>query len=298
MPTPNPQKPSPVRVPAPAKLNLFLHITGRRANGYHDLQTLFQFVDLKDYLYFHTTEEDQLSISAFKTNTRSQFSENIQEKDNLIFKAASALLPHKKVSTGIHIEYEKYIPSGAGLGGGSSDAATTLLTLNTLWECQLSNQDLCSIGLILGADVPVFVNGHAAFAEGVGENLSNISPKTPWYVIIKPDVHISTAEIFSHPDLTRNTPTLKISAALKQGGHNDCEKVVRTLYPEVDKAMVWLDQFSPSKLTGTGACIFAEFDDQEQAIAVANQYATPNAAFAVQGLNDNPAHRVLQELKL
>lgn len=282
-------------VPAPAKLNLFLHITGRRDNGYHDLQTLFQFVELSDQLHFRLTNESNIRITNL-SKMSAPHDEIIAQEDNLIYKAAKALTPYNKTTLGVTIGYEKYIPSGAGLGGGSSDAATTLLALNHLWQCNLNIPDLCDLGLSLGADVPVFVNGKSVFAEGVGEKFTATNPPTPWYVIIKPKVHIATAEIFSHPDLTRNTPTLKISAALEHGGQNDCENVVRTLYPEVDEAMNWLDQFSPSKLTGTGACVFAEFSTQQEANQVAQQYADATAIFVAKGLNDNPAHRVLQEL--
>jgi len=285
-----------ITLPAPAKLNLFLHITGQRENGYHDLQTLFQFIDLADTLHFTTTQNKDVSVKP-NTNSTNQIApdQELRQEDNLIYKAAKALMPHNQTGYGIEILFEKKIPSGAGLGGGSSDAATTLLALNALWQCQLSNQQLCEIGLTLGADVPVFVAGQAAFAEGVGEHLTPVSPATPWYIVIKPNAHISTAEIFSHPDLTRNTPTLKISAALEQGGHNDCEKVVRKLYPEVDKAMSWLNNFSLTKLTGTGACIFAEFSSQQEALDVAEQYPDSSAIFVAKGLNNNPAHRALQE---
>lgn len=282
-------------VPAPAKLNLFLHITGQRDNGYHDLQTLFQFVELHDQLYFRLTETPTIKVIALE-DTSAPGHEIIAQEDNLIYKAAEALENHKQSSQGIEIRYKKNIPSGAGLGGGSSDAATTLLALNQLWQCNLSIEKLCEIGLTLGADVPVFVNGKSVFAEGVGEKFTRYDPATPWYIIIKPKAHIATAEIFSHPDLTRNTPTLKISAALEHGGHNDCENVVRKLYPEVDDAMNWLGQFSSSKLTGTGACVFAEFSSQQEAIQIAQQYSDSTAIFVAKGLNDNPAHRVLQEL--
>ncbi|GAA3922768.1 hypothetical protein GCM10022277_18370 [Litoribacillus peritrichatus] len=209
-------------------------------------------------------------------------------------------MPFRTNQTGVQIECDKQIPSGAGLGGGSSDAATTLLVLNELWNCQRTNDQLKEIGLKLGADVPIFIHGQAAFAEGVGENLTAVEVNEPWYVIIKPNAHISTAEIFSHPDLTRNTSPITISAALKQGGHNDCEKVVRKLYPDVDIAMNWLSQFSPAKLTGTGACVFAEFSEQQQADEIAKRYRQQGKAFedsvyVAQGINDNPAHRALRE---
>ncbi len=282
-----------ITLPAPAKINLFLHITGQRANGYHDLQTLFQFVDLNDQLIFTTNETGTITVEDVSPNK--ERTETIQQEDNLIYKAAMALMPYTEQTLGVHIEYTKHIPSGAGLGGGSSDAATTLLALNALWHCGRTREQLRGIGLTLGADVPVFINGTAAFAEGVGENLTAVEPNEPWYVIIKPEVHISTAEIFSHPDLTRNTSPITISAALKQGGHNDCEKVVRNLYSDVDIAMNWLNQFSPAKLTGTGACIFAEFSNKQQADAVAKQYSNSNAVFVAQGINDNPALSAMQK---
>ncbi|WP_344797805.1 4-(cytidine 5'-diphospho)-2-C-methyl-D-erythritol kinase [Litoribacillus peritrichatus] len=289
---------SPITVPAPAKLNLFLHITGQRDNGYHDLQTLFQFITLHDQLTFEPLQDDTIIVCNSKLSHKA--AEHIHQEDNLIYKAAKALLPFRTNQTGVQIECDKQIPSGAGLGGGSSDAATTLLVLNELWNCQRTNDQLKEIGLKLGADVPIFIHGQAAFAEGVGENLTAVEVNEPWYVIIKPNAHISTAEIFSHPDLTRNTSPITISAALKQGGHNDCEKVVRKLYPDVDIAMNWLSQFSPAKLTGTGACVFAEFSEQQQADEIAKRYRQQGKAFedsvyVAQGINDNPAHRALRE---
>jgi 4-diphosphocytidyl-2-C-methyl-D-erythritol kinase len=285
---------SSLSLPAPAKLNLFLHITGQRDNGYHELQTLFQFIDLNDQLTFKTDNTGLISV--IDTTENRKHTEIIPPKSNLIYKAAMALMPYNTQQQGIRVEYKKHIPSGAGLGGGSSDAATTLLALNTLWNCQQSLGQLKTIGLTLGADVPVFVNGVAAFAEGIGENLTAVTPPTPWYVIIKPNVHISTAEVFCHPDLTRDTSAITISAALKLGGHhNDCERVVRKLYSDVDIAMNWLDQFNSAKLTGTGACIFAEFSNKQQADEVAQQYSDQNAVFVAQGINDNSAHRALRE---
>lgn len=294
-----------ITVPAPAKLNLFLHITSRRTDGYHELQSIFQFVTLSDQLEFTlgkslcsgTTPNISIQVDA----SNSQFTAAMQEmqqlaqEENIIFKACQSLLPYASTPCDTVIKYQKNIPSGAGMGGGSSNAATTLLTLNKVWNCNLDMQKLADIGLTLGADVPIFILGKTAFAEGVGEKLTPVTPRTPYYLIIKPQVHINTAEIFSHPDLTRNTPTLTISAALEQGGHNDCENIVRSLYPEVDSALKWLGQFKHAQLTGTGACIFAEFDSLQQAQDVAKQYSDPSSIFIAQGMNENPAHRVLLE---
>ncbi|MEF1230059.1 4-(cytidine 5'-diphospho)-2-C-methyl-D-erythritol kinase, partial [Vibrio fortis] len=214
--------------PSPAKLNLFLYITGRRDNGYHELQTLFQFVDFGD----------ELSITAHQRSNQITISPQIPgvaTEDNLIWKAATALQQYANTNFGADIELKKVLPMGGGIGGGSSNAATVLVALNYLWQLGLSDDQLAEIGLKLGADVPVFVRGFSAFAEGVGEQLHPATPEEKWYLVAKPQVSIATVDIFTHPELTRNTPKRELATLLEQEYVNDCEKIVRMLYPEVDK---------------------------------------------------------------
>ncbi len=281
---------STLTLPAPAKLNLFLHINGQREDGYHELQTLFQFIDRCDTLHFTTifttTDEDDIQISPAIPNVKTQ--------DNLIYKAAALLKPFKKVTTGIHIKLDKILPMGGGIGGGSSDAATTLVALNQLWQCQLTIQQLSEIGLKLGADVPVFVQGHAAWAEGVGEKLTPAHPSEPWYVVLTPNCHVNTGEIFSHQSLTRDTPKMRIALALKgdvKNYRNDCEKIVSELYPEVKLAIESLNQYGSARLTGTGACVFAAFDSKEKAQKVLSKVSKRVKGFIAKGLNVSPLMR-------
>ncbi|WP_221799176.1 4-(cytidine 5'-diphospho)-2-C-methyl-D-erythritol kinase [Oceanobacter mangrovi] len=279
-----------LRIPAPAKLNLMLHITGRRADGYHNLQTLFQFIDHCDWLSFQLRDDDQLTLQPAI--------DGVAEQDNLIIRAARALQAKQRERglpvSGANIQLDKRLPMGGGLGGGSSDAATTLLTLNQLWQLQLSFDELAAIGLTLGADVPVFVRGQAAFAEGVGEQLTPVPTLAePWFVVIHPDVHVNTGKIFTHKDLTRDTSAISIRTALEQGGRNDCQPVVARLYPEVAKALKSLDYFSPAMMTGTGACVFAHFDSETEALSAAAQLQAEFHVFVAKGVNQSPAHKVL-----
>jgi 4-diphosphocytidyl-2-C-methyl-D-erythritol kinase len=228
-------------LPAPAKLNLFLHINGQRNDGYHELQTLFQFIDRCDQLHFTPTSENNIQVSPAIPGVKTQ--------DNLIYKAADLLTPFNKTGMGIHIKLDKLLPMGGGLGGGSSDAATTLVALNQLWQCELSTQKLSEIGLELGADVPVFVQGHAAWAEGIGEKFRPAHPIEPWYIVLTPDCHVDTGEIFSHQGLTRDTPKLRIALALEgdvKNYRNDCEEIVSELYPDV-KLAVFSQHLIPRK---------------------------------------------------
>jgi 4-diphosphocytidyl-2-C-methyl-D-erythritol kinase len=266
--------------PSPAKLNLFLYITGRRDNGYHDLQTLFQFLD----------RSDELSICANLSGniTLSTPLPGVKLTDNLIWKAATALQAHTDCPYGAEIDINKILPMGGGIGGGSSNAATVLVALNYLWQTNLSDAELATIGLTLGADVPVFIHGHAAYAEGVGEQLHPVDVEQKWFLVIRPNVAISTAEIFSHPDLTRNTKKQPLETLLSTPFHNDCEKIVRLIYPEVDKQLSWLLQYAPSRLTGTGSCVFAEFSHEEEAKTVYTQLPDHLSAFISRGLNRSP----------
>ena len=274
--------------PSPAKLNLFLYITGQRDNGYHELQTLFQFVDFGDELTVTANEE----TSAI---TITPDIPGVALEDNLIWKAATALQQYTSTFFGADIELKKVLPMGGGIGGGSSNAATVLVALNHLWQLNLSDDQLAEIGLKLGADVPVFVRGHAAFAEGVGEQLSPANPDEKWYLVVKPQVSIATADIFKHSELTRNTPKRALATLLEQEYVNDCEKIVRMLYPEVDKQLSWLLQYAPSRLTGTGSCVFAEFNSKKEAESVLEQLPDTVSAFVARGRNISPLKETLAE---
>ncbi|WP_261903725.1 4-(cytidine 5'-diphospho)-2-C-methyl-D-erythritol kinase [Vibrio fortis] len=274
--------------PSPAKLNLFLYITGRRDNGYHELQTLFQFIDFGD----------ELSITAHQRSNQITISPQIPgvaTEDNLIWKAATALQQYANTAFGADIELKKVLPMGGGIGGGSSNAATVLVALNYLWQLNLSDDQLAEIGLKLGADVPVFVRGFSAFAEGVGEQLHPANPEERWYLVVKPQVSIATADIFTHPNLTRNTPKRELATLLEQEYVNDCEKIVRMLYPEVDKQLSWLLQYAPSRLTGTGSCVFAEFSSKNEAESVLAKLPDTASAFIAKGRNLSPLKEALAE---
>ncbi len=264
-------------LPAPAKLNLFLHITGRRADGYHELQTLFQLLDWGDRLHFTVNGSGRVTLDSDAPG--------IPLEDNLVYRAARLL--HRD-GLGVHIELDKRLPAGGGLGGGSSDAATTLLALNRLWDLGLAVETLQHLGSRLGADVPVFVAGHSAWAEGIGEHLTPVDLPARWYLVISPDCHISTREIFSHPELTRNTAPIKIAAFFEGNARNDCQALVRKLYPPVDKALTWLEKFGDARLTGTGASIFAGFDSERAARAVLQQVAGQWPAVVARGVNRSP----------
>ncbi|EIR1599919.1 4-(cytidine 5'-diphospho)-2-C-methyl-D-erythritol kinase [Vibrio cholerae] len=273
--------------PSPAKLNLFLYITGRRANGYHDLQTLFQFLDHGDELTITANNSGNITLSPALAD--------VALEDNLIYKAAMALKNAAQSPLGADIQLYKVLPMGGGIGGGSSNAATTLVALNYLWQTGLSDDQLAEIGLALGADVPVFTRGFAAFAEGVGEELSVVEPEEKWYLVVRPAVSIATKDIFTHPQLVRNTPKRDLASLLATPYENDCEKIVRSLYPEVDKQLSWLLQYAPSRLTGTGSCVFAEFSSRKDAQAVFAQLSDNVLAFVAQGRNVSPLRKTLAD---
>ena len=243
--------------PAPAKLNLFLHIIGRRPDGYHLLQTAFQFLDYGDELVFKLRDDGKI--------TRTSNYDGIKLKHDMVIRAASLLQQRTGQSLGVDIQVYKRLPMGAGLGGGSSNAATTLVALNALWEDGLSVVELAELGLALGADVPVFIHGHAAWAEGVGEQLTPIKPVEQWFLVIHPGINVSTAEIFNATDLTRKTPAITIRDFLRDGGRNDCEAVVRKAHPAVAELLDWLGKKAQAKMTGTGACVFAAFSTDSEA---------------------------------
>ncbi|EHS7463881.1 4-(cytidine 5'-diphospho)-2-C-methyl-D-erythritol kinase [Vibrio cholerae] len=273
--------------PSPAKLNLFLYITGRRANGYHDLQTLFQFLDHGDELTITANHSGNITLSPALAD--------VALEDNLIYKAAMALKNAAQSPLGADIQLHKVLPMGGGIGGGSSNAATTLVALNYLWQTGLSDDQLAEIGLALGADVPVFTRGFAAFAEGVGEELFAVEPEEKWYLVVRPAVSIATKDIFTHPQLMRNTPKRDLASLLATPYENDCEKIVRSLYPEVDKQLSWLLQYAPSRLTGTGSCVFAEFSSRKDAQAVFAQLSDNVLAFVAQGRNVSPLRKTLAD---
>ncbi len=265
--------------PAPAKLNLFLHVVGRRADGYHLLQTLFRFIDFGDTLHF-TLRADGLV-------RRTSALDGVAEEQDLCVRAARLLQQESGCGLGADIAVEKRIPMGGGLGGGSSDAATTLLALNKLWNLGFTRERLMQLGLQLGADVPVFVFGENAFAEGVGEQLQAYPLPEAWYVVLFPPVQVPTARIFSHPELTRDTISLKIRDLSTHRLHNDLQPVACRLYPEVERHLAWLGQFAPAMMTGSGACVFAGFGDRAAAEAVLGQLPRDMRGIVARGL---PAH--------
>lgn len=275
-----------LRLPCPAKLNLFLHILGRRSDGYHQLQTLFQLLDYGD----------ELQVSA--TNDGAIWLENplpgVADDDNLIIKAARLLKEHTGCSLGARLALLKRLPMGGGIGGGSSDAASTLLGLNHLWGLNLSLEELAALGRRLGADVPVFVQGRSAWAEGVGEELTPVELPERWFVVLAPKAHVSTAEIFNHKRLTRDSAPITMRAFLEEGGRNDCQPLVEELFPDVKDAVGWLKQFSAAQLTGTGGCVFASFASQEQAERVMLERPGQLNGFWAKGVNESPLHSYLR----
>lgn len=266
--------------PAPAKLNLMLRITGRRPDGYHELQTVFQFIDLADQLAFRIRSDGRVQ--------RADPLPGVAPAQDLTLRAAGLLQKEAQVEKGVDIRLEKRIPMGGGLGGGSSDAATVLVALNRLWGCGLGCDDLARLGLALGADVPVFVRGTAAWAEGVGDRIQPIELETPWYLVIAPACHVSTASVFAAPELTRNSTPITIRAFIAGDRRNDCLEVVRARYPEVSQALDWLAEFGEAQLTGTGACVFAEFADETSARAVYAQLPKGWRGWVVRGMNRSP----------
>ncbi|WP_180104454.1 4-(cytidine 5'-diphospho)-2-C-methyl-D-erythritol kinase [Acinetobacter sp. YH12108] len=268
-----------IRVPSPAKLNLFLHITGRRPDGYHELQSIFQLIDLCDWLEFEQTDDQQIQIEGLAS---------VDLEQNLIYRATQILQPYAKTPSGLIIRLEKNIPMGAGLGGGSSNAATTLIVLNQLWHCGLNSEQLAELGVKLGADVPIFVHGRNAWAEGIGEHLTFIDLDQKQFIVLKPDCFISTQQLFSQKTLTRDTKPSKFCAyQIKPSDFgNNFEPVARSLYPEVDEAMQYLDQFGVAKLTGTGACVFIEVTDDMNVTDILEN--APCKSYLVNSLQESP----------
>ena len=265
--------------PAPAKLNLFLHVVGRRADGLHELQTLFQLIDHVDRLGFAVREDGDIYV---------QGAVAVHPEDDLTVRAAYALKAATECPFGVDIVLEKRIPVGSGLGGGSSDAATVLLALNRLWATGLGVAELASIGLTLGADVPVFVHGHSAFAEGIGERLTPPALEPTWYCVLIPAVSVSTARVFSSHELTRNTPRMTIPALFQGEGRNDLESVTCVLYPEVRKSLDWLRGYGDARMTGTGGASFLPVGDRQAGLNILNKAPPGCTGFVAQGLNRHP----------
>ena len=266
--------------PAPAKLNLTLRILGRRADGYHLLQTLFQFLDRGDELHPTVREDGQVHLLTPVPG--------VPEEANLVVRAARRLQAATGCRLGVDLRLDKRLPQGGGLGGGSSDAATTLVALNRLWGTGLGEDELAALGLALGADVPVFVRGRAAWGEGVGERLTPVTVPETWFLVLTPPCVVTTADVFRHPKLTRNSPSITIADFISGDDRNDCLDVVREVYPPVARALAWLDGFARARLTGTGACVFASFSSQAKAEAVLLQAPPDLTGFVARGLNRSP----------
>jgi 4-diphosphocytidyl-2-C-methyl-D-erythritol kinase len=266
--------------PAPAKLNLFLHVTGRRSDGYHDLQTVFQLIDLADQIHIELRQDAVID--------RPSGPAGVPAEADLVVRAARALQAATGTQLGATLNVTKCIPLGGGLGGGSSDAATALVALNKIWECGLNENDLAAIGVQLGADVPVFVRGRSAWAEGRGEHLTPVELPQRWFAVVHPGVHVPTANVFQAPELTRNSPPITMHRFLQSGGRNDFEPVVRARYPEVAHALDWLGHFAPARLTGTGSCIFASCASLSEAQDIATRVPAPWRGMVARGINVSP----------
>ncbi|MGA9851412.1 MAG: 4-(cytidine 5'-diphospho)-2-C-methyl-D-erythritol kinase [Gammaproteobacteria bacterium] len=266
--------------PAPAKLNLFLHIIGRRTDGYHLLQTLFQFLDYNDMLDFTLRKDGRI--------TRPSGPTEVPEEHDLVVRAAVLLQRCAGARQGAEIHLHKRLPRQAGLGGGSSDAATTLVALNHLWNTGLATEELVRLGLEIGADVPVFIKGHAAWAEGIGEILTPVEIPESWYLVVQPACEIATREIFQAPDLTRNSAPITIARFYGGEGRNDFEPVVRKRHPAVAEALDWLGRRASPRLTGSGACVFAGFERETEVRRVLADLPQGWRAFVARGRNRSP----------
>lgn len=279
---------------APAKLNLFLHVIGQRGDGYHLLQSVFRLIDYGDTLHLRVRDDGVIE--------RMGDFPGVPEEQDLTLRAACLLKPFAQPGAGVSIGIDKRLPMGGGLGGGSSDAATVLLALNRLWKLNFSRQHLQDLALNLGADVPVFVFGQSAFAEGVGEQLRSVTLPPAWYVVLMPPVHIATAAIFAAPELTRTTPALTI-APFSAGDptpdtaklHNDLQPVVVARYPQVGDYLAWLGQYAEARMTGSGACVFAAFADENAANRVLQDLPEDMQGFVAQGLDRHPLFEYCDE---
>jgi 4-diphosphocytidyl-2-C-methyl-D-erythritol kinase len=276
-----------IQLSAPAKLNLFLHVLDKRADGYHNIQTVFQFIDLVDTLSFRCRNDPGICLTPLLMG--------LPSRDNLIYKAAHLLQQHTGCQYGVDISFEKNIPMGAGLGGGSSDAAATLLALNKLWKLRLSEAELFVLARQLGADVPIFVHGRAAWAEGIGDQFTPILLPQPWYLIVVPACHVATKDIFQQHQLTCSSDPLKIRDYRLGQGANDFESLVSKKYPDVGKALQWLRSYGDAKLTGTGAAVFITFDSEQEAGRIAAKVPSKMKGIVARGLNRSPALLAVNE---
>lgn len=275
-----------IKWPAPAKLNLFLHINGRREDGYHELQSVFQLLDYGDTLRFQPTEDGKITIHSN--------CQGIPLEENIIYKAAQLLQQHTNCRKGCIIWLEKVLPMGGGLGGGSSNAATALIALNHLWNLGLNSNTLQTLGLRLGADVPIFIYGHSAFAEGVGEKLTPIKLPSKYFLIVNPGVHISTQRVFNNPSLPRRTPKISIENYHFSSTKNDCQELVCDMYPDIANTLSWLLEYAPSRMTGTGACLFSVYDNKSEALVTLNQLPKGWHGFVAAGTNHSQLLDVLK----
>lgn len=292
--------------PSPAKLNLFLHVVGQRNDGYHELETLFQFLNYSDSIEISVTENSDIVLLTPI--------EGVKNDDNLIVKAARLLQEEIRLKStdslvvmGAQIRIKKKLPMGGGLGGGSSNAATMLMALNCLWQCHFSTKKLAALGLTLGADVPIFIHGFAAFARGIGEQLTPVNPNECWYLVCKPQISIATASVFSSPDLPRKTTRLVYDDFNKNYCdndlfddniyHNDCQTMVIKHYDEVANLLAWLIEYAPSRMTGTGACVFSRFTSENEAIALQKKLPSGIDSFVAQGLNESPLIAVIKDIE-
>jgi len=274
--------------PAPAKINLFLHVVGKRADGYHNLQTVFQFLDFGDDLFFEVRDDGSVTRI---------YDYGFDEVNDLCLRAASLLKSYVAPNCGVTIDLTKRLPMGGGLGGGSSNAATTLIALNQLWGAGLSRSELAKIGLSLGADVPVFVMGRSAWAEGVGEQLSQIDLIEPWYLVLNPNINVSTAQIFCHKHLTATSQMKKIRA-LEKGidssfGENQLEPIVRAEYPPVNDLIEWLSQFGKPRMSGSGGSVFMPLNSEQHGIELLAKRPKNSVGFVAKGLNNHPLLNVV-----
>lgn len=275
--------------PAPAKLNLFLHIVGRRADGYHLLETVFRFVDYGDEVKLRLRDDGRV--------VRVKALDGVPEEQDLCVRAARLLQQASGTSLGVEIELHKVLPMGGGLGGGSSDAASVLLGLNRLWQLNWPRERLQILGLQLGADVPVFIYGQSAFAQGIGEQLQAVSLQSAWYLVLIPPVHVSTPKIFAHQQLTRDSKTITITdfskaEKLTDLTRNDLQTVVCMEYPVVADYLAWLSQFAPARMTGSGACVFAEFADESEARKIFALLPQEMHGFVAQGMDKHPLYEL------
>jgi 4-diphosphocytidyl-2-C-methyl-D-erythritol kinase len=279
--------PTPARLvlPAPAKLNLFLHVIGRRADGYHRLQTVFQLLDYGDTIELQRRDDGKLVLHSAI--------DGVATENNLIYRAARLLLDAGHCAWGADIHLEKRLPAGGGVGGGSSDAATTLVGLNRLWECGLSKAELARLGLELGADVPVFVEGQSAWAEDIGETLTPVVLPRQWFLVVDPGQQVPTAAVFADKYLTRNTQPITLAAFRNPGGQNDCEPVTRRLFPVVGEMLDWLERFGTARMTGTGGCGFVAFSSRAGALSAGEQVPAKWRWFVAQGVNESPLYQAL-----